>query len=79
MSTKTVSGIKVVYQKSTRKDKKFMTKDTEGKIVHFGASGYQDYTEHKDPERRDNYRKRHSKILLKDGTRAVDKNIRLHG
>lgn len=75
MKSKTIGNIKVEYEESTRKDKKFMTKDPDGKIVHFGARGYEDFTQHKDLERRENYRKRHSKILLKDGTRAIDKKF----
>jgi hypothetical protein len=35
-----------------------------GKEVKFGASGYSDYTLHKDKERRDRYRQRHAKDLL---------------
>jgi len=30
------------------------------KKVHFGATGYQDYTMHKDTKRRENYRSRHA-------------------
>jgi len=29
------------------------------KKIHFGAKGYEDYTEHKDKERRGNFRARH--------------------
>ena len=42
----------------------------EGKFIHFGATGYQDFTEHKDPARRANYRRRHGAIRLKDGRLA---------
>ena len=31
------------------------------KTVHFGANGYNDYTIHKDPERKKRYIKRHEK------------------
>lgn len=75
MLTKTIDGIKISYEKSTRNDKKFMTTTPDGKTVHFGAKGYQDFTEHKDPERRKAYRKRHEGIKLKDGTRAIDKKF----
>jgi hypothetical protein len=54
---------------STRKGKKYMVK-YDNKWIHFGASGYQDYTTHKDEKRRANYRARHSKIKLKDGRLA---------
>lgn len=41
------------------------------KHTHFGATGYQDYTQHKDPERARAYRRRHAKDLLThDPTRA---------
>ena len=39
----------------------------EGKWVNFGAVGYEDYTQHKDPA---NYRRRHGAIRLKDGRLA---------
>ena len=44
--------------KSTRNGKKFMVK-VEDKIVHFGQAGASDYTEHKDPERKQRYLSRH--------------------
>lgn len=46
---------------STRKDKKFMVKNSEGKWIHFGQFGYEDYTKHKDENRRDNFRRRNAK------------------
>lgn len=72
MPTKTINGIKITYEKSTRPTKKWMTKTPNG-LVHFGSTGYEDFTQHKDPERRKAYRKRHEAIKLKDGTRAIDK------
>lgn len=50
--------------KSTHKDKKltavFLNKDTnKTKLVHFGASGYSDYTIHKDDDRKMRYISRH--------------------
>ena len=38
----------IYLKKSTRGDKKFMVTVNDKKI-HFGASGYSDYTKHKDP------------------------------
>ncbi len=38
-----------------------------GRWMHFGAKGYEDYTQHHDPLRRVSYRKRHAGIFLKDG------------
>jgi hypothetical protein len=46
-------------EESTRKDKKWMVTTPNGKIIHFGAKGYEDYTIHKDDNRRDNYISRH--------------------
>ena len=68
------------FKKSTRKDKKYMVK-VGNKWVHFGNKNYQQYfdkvplklyshLDHKDPERRANYRSRHKAIKLKDGTLA---------
>jgi hypothetical protein len=45
---------------SSRKDKKYMLRDEEGKLVHFGQYGMEDYTKHKDPVRRERYIKRAS-------------------
>lgn len=42
---------------SSRKDKKYMVLHN-NKWIHFGAMGYEDYTKHKDKERRDTYLKR---------------------
>jgi hypothetical protein len=63
----------IYYEKSTRKDKKWMSKLPDGKIVHWGDPNMEDYTEHKNDKRREAYRKRAEGILLKDGTRAIDK------
>jgi hypothetical protein len=46
---------------STRKNKKYMVINPDGKMVHFGQKGYADYTAHKDEERRRNFRKRNHK------------------
>ena len=53
-------GIGKVF-KSSRKDKKYMVKNPDGKMVHFGAIGYADYTAHKDNERRKRFRTRNHK------------------
>jgi hypothetical protein len=42
----------------------------EEKIIRFGARGYQDYTQHKDPERRKNFRARHNCDAVKDKNTA---------
>ena len=47
-------------EKSPRSEKKWRITTPEGKKVDFGASGYSDYTLHKDPNRKENYLSRHS-------------------
>jgi hypothetical protein len=58
-----MKNIIVYLQKSDKKDKKFkvtIVRDSErNKTVHFGASGYSDYTKHKDKERMKRYDNRH--------------------
>jgi hypothetical protein len=59
----TTDNYKIYLQISTRKDKKWMVTITHGddrwKTVHFGANGYEDYTIHKDIERKKRYESRH--------------------
>ena len=71
-------GVKVgryTYYKSTRSDKKLMTR-VDGKLIHFGNPFYEHYKDrtgiwkqlnHNDKKRQDQYVKRHSAILDKDG------------
>ena len=47
---------------STRKDKKYMIKNDRNTWIHFGQLGYEDYTKHKDNERRKRYLSRATKI-----------------
>ena len=47
---------------STKKEKKYMVTTPDGKIVHFGQMGYEDFTKHKNKTRRKNYLTRASKI-----------------
>ena len=54
--------MKVIIKPSTRKDKKLMAIFENGRKVHFGQKGYEDYTIHRDDERKERYLKRHSKI-----------------
>ena len=45
------------------------------KLIHFGDTSYQDYTQHKDPERRKRYLKRAKGIRNKNGELTYkDKN-----
>ena len=49
-----------LLKKSTRKDKKYSITTPDGKnTIHFGASGYEDFTTHKDLERKERYIARH--------------------
>lgn len=48
----------IYLARSSRADKKFMV-NVDGKITHFGATGYSDYTKHKDPQRKQRYITRH--------------------
>ena len=51
----------IVISKSNRKDKKLKAVIDNKKTIHFGASGYSDYTKHKDDNRKDAYIRRHKK------------------
>ena len=51
----------IVISKSENKNKKMKVVIDDKKTIHFGASGYQDFTTHNDPKRRDNYIARHKK------------------
>jgi len=52
----------VEIQLSSRKCKKYMVKNPDGKWVHFGAIGYEDFTKHKDEKLRYNYLRRATNI-----------------
>ena len=47
---------------STRKDKKYMIKNLDNKWVHYGQMGYEDFTKHRDINRRTLYWKRATNI-----------------
>ena len=55
----------LVYSK--RKNNKYMVKLPTGKKVHFGSPKYEDFTLHKDEERRKKYLARAKKIKNKKG------------
>lgn len=46
---------------STRKDKKYMVQNPEGKWIHFGFYGMEDFTKHRNLRRRDAFRIRNAK------------------
>ena len=50
----------VILQKSTKPNKKYDV-IIEGKTISFGSSPYQDFTQHKDEERKQRYIDRHKK------------------
>ena len=66
--------IKLQISTSDKSEKKYeavFTKDDgKTKTIHFGASGYQDYTQHHNKDRRSLYRQRHEKDLKGDPMRA---------
>jgi hypothetical protein len=53
---------------STRKDKKYMVKSPDGKWIHFGAFNppMEDYTKHKNEERRNKFRNRNARWNKQD-------------
>ena len=48
----------IILQKSSNKDKKYDA-FVDGKKVSFGSASYQDYTQHKDEDRKKSYMARH--------------------
>ena len=55
--------------RSWRKGKKWAVL-YRGEWIHFGAQGYDDFTEHRDEKRRASYRARHGAIRVRDGRLA---------
>ena len=51
----------VIISKSNRKDKKLKAVMCNKKTVHCEATGYSDFTKHKDSDRKDKYIDRHKK------------------
>jgi hypothetical protein len=49
-------------KRSTRREKKYMVQRPDGRWVHFGQMGYEDYTKHHDKKRRANYLTRSGRI-----------------
>ena len=50
----------ILIYRSFKPDKKYMVLTPDDKWVHFGQMGWEDYTKHKDDERRDRFLKRSS-------------------
>jgi len=55
---KTIFGRNAIIYRSTTAKKKYFIRDPNGKKIHFGAMGMEDYTHHKDENRKENYLKR---------------------
>ena len=53
--------MQIVITPSDKPTKKFEARIDGKKSIHFGAKNYEDYTIHKDPERKERYIDRHSK------------------
>ena len=51
--------MKVEVSRSDRAGKKWKAELESGKTVHFGATGYKDFTQHGDVKRRESYLARH--------------------
>ena len=61
-----------VPEKSNRKNKKMKVLTPKGKIIHFGFSQMEDFTQHKDKKRQTSYCKR--AIGIRDGDGKLTKN-----
>ena len=55
-------GKNAILYPSTRKGKKYDIVNPSGKVVSFGSIDYEDYTKHKDKDRRDRYLARATKM-----------------
>ena len=53
--------MKIIISPSDKPNKKFEARIDDRKSIHFGAKSYEDYTIHKDPERKARYIDGHSK------------------
>ena len=51
----------IIIKPSDRKEKKYMAIVDNKKTIHFGAKGYEDFTKHKDKERKERYLARRKK------------------
>ncbi len=60
--------IGVTVKPSTRKGKKLDVFRGSSKLASIGATGYTDYTVHRDTKRRDNYKSRFERTRKKKGT-----------
>ena len=58
MSASGTGRVKATLQPSSRQDKKYQVTIND-KVIHFGATGYSDFTRNKDEARKQSYIKRH--------------------
>ena len=61
-NAKSYLGNNVINFPSTRKNKNFMIMKPDNEYVHFGDKRYEDFTQHKNKDRQQNYLKRSSNI-----------------
>ena len=54
--------MQIVISPSKKTDKKYEARIDGKKSIHFGSEGYEDFTIHKDPERKKRYLKRHESM-----------------
>jgi len=52
--------MKYTIEPSSRAAKKYMVKSSDGKVIHFGGAGYDDYTTTRDEKKKKNYIARHA-------------------
>jgi len=57
--------MKYTIEPSSRAAKKYMVTTADGKVIHFGGAGYDDYTTHKDEKRKARYLSRTASQPLK--------------
>jgi hypothetical protein len=55
-----------MLEKSSNPLKKFMVVSPSGRLVHFGAAGYSDFTLHKNLRRKESYQSRHFNDYIND-------------
>ena len=57
-----IYGNNAMLFRSETQDKKYAILNSSGKVVNFGQMGYEDYTKHNDPIRRNSYLRRSKNI-----------------
>jgi len=57
-----IYGRDAIIYRSKAKDKKYSIRNPQGRLINFGNIHYEDYTKHKNDDRRENYLKRSTKI-----------------